>query len=194
MMRAVEELRRVADHVVVTIRHGAPGCRVNYTHRLADFYSAIVGLHIAERRITEQTRDGTEEIFLLRAPKWSDVVEQFAWHGPPAEIEMQRLADEWRTMAGLCPLPMAHNVTAENFEVRADYWTTKQCGYALRSMRRAAASYITDEPPRFDPHRPATVLNFEGVDIVLDGRRRMNLWLKEEGRRFPVLWLWRRPC
>lgn len=191
MPKAVAELRRVARELVVTVRHGKLECRVNQTHGLAEFLATVNGLHTDARRVTERSKDGTEEIFHLRPPRWSDVIEQFQWHGPSAEYEITRLTNEWLAASGRNPLAMADEISESNWRIIAEYWNAEQCGYCIRSMAGNVDSYKTSDPPRFDPWRPATVLNYRGVDIVIDGRRRMNLWMQSEGR-FPVLWLWRK--
>lgn len=189
MRDAVAELRRVSHSIVVTIRHGDPQCRVNFTHQLSTFYAAIDGLHIVDRRETERTSDGIEEIFLIRPPKWGDAAAQFKWHGPPAEIEMQRIADEWRASVGKKPIDA---VCAENYRATATFWTGEKCADVLKSMARDVRDWITDEAPRFCEHGPATVLDYRGTPIVLDGRRRMNQWAKSNDGLFPVLVLSRR--
>lgn len=171
MERAVAELRRVARTLIVTLRHGAEGISINYTHALDRFYQAIDGLHIQARLTTEIGRHGHEEIFKLRPPVWQDVADQLAWHEGDCEAEIERLS-------GVA-------VSAQSATVSAEYWTAGKIAAVIRQMAAVNPAYSTDEAPRFD-NGPATVLVTEGRCCVIDGRRRMNQWQGQPGRH-PVL-------
>lgn len=182
MARAVAELRRVARTLIVSIRHGEEGERVNYTHSLSRFYEAVQGLFIFARRTTEITRDGVEEIFRLQPPAWEDVVRQFRHHGYTPEFEIYRLGAEWAERFGF----VAPIISEECCKLRAEYWTEEELGQVIDDMAAHHGGYHTDQPPRFDANGPATILETSGKRIVLDGRRRINQWRKTPGR-YPVL-------
>lgn len=183
MLRAVAELRRMANIIVVTIRHGPEECRTNWTHDLAKFYQAISGLFICERRTTEITRDGREEIFRLRPPEWKDVVRQFQYHGHTPEHEMDRLAGDW----------VGHiNLRQSTAVVSSEYWSDHALGAVLDVMaaqhdygKPKHSRYITDLRPRYEADA-VTILYDKGRHVILDGRRRINQWRKMPGR-YPVL-------
>lgn len=185
MRQAVAELRRVANLIVVTIRHGTPGERVNYTHDLASFYEAIDGLFIEQRRVTEETQDGTEEIFRLRLPTWADALKPFAYpdsifHMP--EDEINRLASEWTGRFW----PRSITVTQESARVRSCYPTGAELGAVLDGMIKFDPRYETSLRPRHRTSAPATLLKVGEWTVVLDGRRRINQWRNQPGR-FPAL-------
>lgn len=183
MALAVAELRRVARVVIVSIRYGPEEERVNYTHSLASFFAACQGLFICDRRVTEITRDGTEEIFRLRRPEWSDVVRQFRFHGHTPEHEMDRLACEW----------LGHiNLREGATTVAAEYWSGEELGAVIDEMAaehdwkaEPVDHYRTNQKPKY-LNAPATILKARGRTLVLDGRRRINQWRKEAGL-YPVL-------
>lgn len=181
MAKAIAELRRVARTLIVSLRHGEEGERVNYTHSLTKFYEQIGGLFICDRRTTEITKDGTEEIFRLRPPEWQDAIRQFQYHGHTPAFEMYRLAAEWALPFHFTPPVLQENVVG----VKAEYWTAEELGDVLDAMARHHRSYATKELPRFTDG-PATILQTQGKSIILDGRRRINQWRKMPGRH-PVL-------
>lgn len=194
MQDAVAELRRVARTLIVTIRHGLPEHRVNYTHELSAFYEAISGLHVEQRRVTEITEQGTEEIFRLRPPLWKDVASQFQYNPVfmRADDEIQRLASVWdgRLWRGNAI------VSADTVDLTAEYWR----GFDLWKLIPPMAAvydheqtnplerYICDAPPaRTDG--PVTLLRVNPqTTIVLDGRRRINQARYSQARH-PVLLL-----
>lgn len=191
MPQAVAEIRRVASVIVASIRHGHEEIRVNQTHDLANWYRAIDGLFIEDRRVTEVTQDGTEEIFRLRAPTWDDVLAQFQHHGHTPYFEMQRIACEW--FGHVQPSPETHRVTST-------YWPAADLVKVIDWMadqRDATAEpedhYRTDLPPRFEDG-PVTLLRGgpHRTLVVLDGRRRINRWRGLPGL-FPVLLIEWRP-
>jgi hypothetical protein len=171
MEKAVAELRRVAETLIVTLRHGTEGISVNYTHSLARFYGAIDGLYIEARRTTEIGRHGHEEIFKLRPPVWRDVADQLAWHEGQCEAEIERLS-------GVA-------VSSQSATVSAEYWMAETIAKVVDRMALDNPDYITDEAPRFDGG-PATILEANDRHFIIDGRRRMNRWQATPGR-YPVL-------
>jgi hypothetical protein len=171
MIAAINELRRVARTLIVTIRHGEPRISINYTHGLDTFYEAIDGLFIEARRTTENGKHGHEEIFKLRSPCWQDVADQLAWHDGDSEAEIERLS-------GVA-------VCAETATVRAEYWTNEKIGATVHAMAAIDRRYRTRENPRFH-EGPATILQADERSLIIDGRRRMNQWQKVPGR-YPIL-------
>jgi hypothetical protein len=171
MERAVAQLRRVANTLIVTIRHGTEGISINYTHSLERFYQAIDGLFIEARRTTEIGRHGHEEIFKLRPPVWQDVADQLAWHEGDCEQEIERLS-------GVA-------VSAQSATVSAEYWTARKIAKTIQAMAAINPAYSTEEEPRFEDG-PATILETMGRFHIIDGRRRMNRWQAVPGR-YPVL-------
>ena len=184
MERAVAELRRMANIIIVTIRHGREEARVNYTHDLNRFYRAIDGLHVEQRRVTEVTRDGTEEVFRLCLPTWADVLKPFsypdAYFRNPAD-EIERIACDCATAFG------QHRpvIRAETVKVRAEYWNAAQFASVINAMATVDPSYRTDVLPRF-PGGAAVMLRTTAGAWVLDGRRRINQWLRDNDLH-PVL-------
>lgn len=181
MRKAVSELCRVADNVVLTIRHGKQECRTNWTHELSSFYDAINGWHIAERRTTEETRDGIEEVMLLRKPRWSDVLAQLDWPDKErshAADDLQRLGTEW--------MPKLPRLGPDTASVLAEYWPGTELGRVIEVMAKWNRSYRTDESPRFETKSPVTLLHWRKRCVVIDGRRRINAWSKSPDL-YPVL-------
>lgn len=181
MVAAIAELRRVATILIVSLRHGKEEVRVNQTHDWNRFLAQLDGLHIADRRLTEVTADGIEEIFLLRPAEWRDVLQQFVYHGPTPIHEIGRLAAEWFGY-----------IDVLRFRPRAEYWPAARLFTVIKRMAEAHDAgaapedrYITDLPPR-STAGPVTLMRHEGKTVVLDGRRRINAWKEQDGL-FPVL-------
>lgn len=181
LAHAIAELRRVARVLVVSIRYGEEGeGRVNYTHDLDKFLGLVKGLLVEGRMLTETTDSGTEEIFRLSRVQWSDVLEQFKYHGANQLEEIQRLTNEWTKLFGLRRVRLT-----ERTPVHAEYWTSDELRAVINYMAAFVPQYVTDEPPRFDPKAPATLIRLGKQVVVLDGRRRINLWQNTPGR-YPV--------
>lgn len=168
---AVSELRRVARNLVLTVRHGTEGVSVNYTHGLANFYAAIQGLFIAERRTTEITRHGHEEVFSLRPAIWQDALDQFRWHDGNPHAEMQRLA--------------GMEIDCTGSTITAEHWTHEEVGRVLTAVGGLPHVYASHPEPRYCG-TAAVVLIAGGKPIILDGLRRFNMWQDKPGRH-PVL-------
>lgn len=187
MAKAVSELRRVAREIVVSIRtgeEGKPQGRGNYTHRLANFYRAIDGLHIEERRTISTADDGTFEMFKLRAPTWDDVLKQFEQHHDSHDAII-RLSRVWTERYGI------EDVDLSKGAVKAEYWSHQQLGELIDHMAQFPRvggqpnAMITDAKPRYTQF-PATVFRTKGHTAMIDGRRRSNQWRKRPGL-YPVL-------
>src|SRR5690606_17615213 len=89
MGRAIDELRRVADTLILSIRTGKKGHhknQANYTHSEEDFLLACQGLYMEQRRLIHRPSDGPFEFFKFRKPNTNDVRAQFNWHKDGAEI------------------------------------------------------------------------------------------------------------
>lgn len=180
MAAAIAELRRVAETLVVSVRHGAERIDVNQTHDLAKVYTALDGLFIAERRVTDEWHGDTEEILLCRPPVWADVLKQFEFHGYSPEHEVHRLASEW-----------FGDIDLTGCAVRAEYWTSDDLFSVIERMAAdhddgvaEESRYITDLEPRFTSGSVTLLRN--GRTVVLDGRRRINQWRGNPGL-YPVL-------
>lgn len=175
MRRALAELRRVARRLVVTVRHGPPACRVNWTHSLSEFYGPLDGLHVADRRVTETTGDGVEEIMLLRPPEWRDVYAALAV--PDAEFadvrdELQRLVCPWlRTVLGTSLV----DVGPGTCDLEARFLSRDQLCGVLDWMAQHDWAYATDEEPRWWTGS-VLLLRVGSSSVVLDGRRRLRGW------------------
>jgi len=171
MVDAIRELRRVARTLIVTLRHGEPGVSINYTHDLDLFYEAIYGLFIADRRTTEISKHGHEEIFKLRPPCWADVEAQFLWHDGPAAAEIERITGV--------------RIDANSAKLTAHHWTAEECGTALDDFGGLHSSYENRPAPRYDG-AAVTIVKHDGRCHVPDGMRRLHRWRQTEGR-YPVL-------
>lgn len=171
MVKALTELRRVAQSLLFTVRHGDEGISINYTHDLTRVYAALDGFFIADRRTTEITRHGHEEIIYARAPIWRDVLAQFQWHGPDRFAEMERIA--------------GHTIDKGLTTISAEYWTAEQAGAALDDMGGLSPKYVDCPEPRFFDGT-AVVLVRGGKQNILDGQRRLNAMRGAKGRH-PVL-------
>lgn len=176
----LDRLREVAGTLIVTITHGAEGKPEAYTHDYGKFLGIIDGLMIEARRITASVRGMTSEIFKLRPAQWGDVVEQFTADYPEtAEFHIQRLADKFAGFVGLPPTP----VRKDSVNVRMEYWSGARIGCAARAL--AGHRFLTGDPPRVKD-RPATAVVRYGCDLIIDGRKRANQWMREPGPH-PVL-------
>jgi SAM-dependent methyltransferase len=191
MAAAMRELRRVAHTLVVTIRHGKPGIRVNQTHALADFEDTVSGMIIEGRRLTESTQDGTEEMWRVRQPSWDDVRRAFMWHrnDRTPERAMQRMTDEWIGRLLAQPVPIGKGAVS----ITCERWSPHHMCEALMGQYRHDSRYLLSDPkPRSETPFPV-VLEAPGIDgkpaqIVLDGRTRFNKAIREgTGRDVLVL-------
>src|SRR5690554_55153 len=181
MGRAIDELRRVADTLIFSIRTGDKGHhkhQANYTHSEDDLLLAVNGLHMAERRVIHQAIDGPFEFFKFRRPTRDDVRRQFAWHRD-GENAIVRLSRDW---AGFYGVPWRNPI---NGKISAEYWTPQRIGTLLDRMADTPRTdgaknemHTSLKPYREDA--PLTVVRFGGgMEALLDGRRRANKWRNE---------------
>lgn len=180
MAKAVAELRRVARCLVVSIRTGVEGMAGNYTHDLAKFYAAVDGLHIAERRLIRTVASGDFEMFKLRAPTMDDVFAQF---GKPGNAK--KISRRWTRHYGF------EFVDWRSASVKAEYWSSKRVKKLMMKLSMShtvdglANQILTKEPPR-SLDGPLTVRRYKDHEVLLDGRRRANIWMRQPGS-YPVL-------
>jgi 2-polyprenyl-3-methyl-5-hydroxy-6-metoxy-1,4-benzoquinol methylase len=175
----LDRLRRIATTLIITINHGTEGQPEAYTYDYGKFLYAIDGLTIEGRRVTAQIPGIVSEAFKLRPAKWDDVVAQFSHdHGEDAWDNLKRLADKHAAFFGLPPNPMGVFVT-----VRAEYWSGEKLGACVDAL--AGHRFITDVRPR-RTDMPITAIERDGVTLIIDGRKRANLWRNEPGPH-PVL-------
>lgn len=176
----LDRLRGIAETLIVTIVHGVEGRPEAYTYDFGKFLGAIDGLLIEDRQVTAHVRDMVSEMFKLRPARWADVVEQFRFDHPDnTEADIQRLADKFAGFFGMAPIPIRSDTVA----VRAEYWSGEKiaaCVGVLAGHRFICA----DQPRRTD--RPLTVIERDGAALVIDGRKRANLWMRQPGPH-PVL-------
>jgi SAM-dependent methyltransferase len=175
----LDRLRRIAPNLILTITHGIEGQPEAYTYDYGKFLKAIDGLLIEDRQVTAQVRDMTSEAFKLRPANWADVVAQFQYDcGSEAEGHIQRIADKHAGFFGLPSVPV-HSGCA----VRAEYWSNETIGVCVDAL--SEHRFITNTPPRRND-MPLTVIDRDGVALIIDGRKRANVWMKEKGPH-PVL-------
>jgi SAM-dependent methyltransferase len=183
MRRAIGELRRVAHCLIVGLRTGKQGLHGNYTHDIAEFYDAIDGLFIAERRPIRRVDSGLYEIFKLRLPTVDDVRAQFGVNNG-INWSVKKAAD-WTRHFGL------PEVDWERASISAEYWSHDRIAALISEMAKieyvggCKHEMITNELPSRD-YGPLTILRTAGHEVMLDGRRRANLWMKLPGR-YPCL-------
>src|SRR5690606_33118732 len=82
MRAAVEELRRVAKEVVLSIRLGdSRRATSTMTHSWEDFLPSLNGwwMHKVELLLNEG-RNGNYYMIAMRRPTWQDVEDQFRWN------------------------------------------------------------------------------------------------------------------
>lgn len=171
----IDRLRRIADTLIITITHGIEGKPEAYTYDYGKFLGAIDGLLIADRHVTAHVRDMISEAFKLRPARWDDVVDQFTNdHGDRAEANIQRLADKHAAFFGLRPVPIREDAVT----VRAEYWSGEKIGMCVDTL--ADHRFVTDAQPR-NMARPLTVIERDGVVLIIDGRKRANTWMKQKG-------------
>lgn len=174
----LDQLRRVADTLVVTITHGIEGKPEAYTYDFGKFLTAIDGLLIEDRHVTAHVRDMISEAFKLRPARWSDVLAQFEHDYPETAVEnVQRLADKHAAFFDLPAIPMS------GMTVRAEYWGGEKIGVCVEAL--AEHRFKTSVRPRYDGG-PLTVIERDGIALIIDGRKRANLWMKQKGPH-PVL-------
>lgn len=176
----LDQLRRVARTLIVTITHGNEGKPEAYTYDFGKFLTAIDGLMIEDRHVTAHVRDMISEAFKLRPAEWSDVLAQFVHDYPEtAEANVQRLADKFAAFFDLPPVPMR----ADAVTVRAEYWSGEKIGVCVEELSRHR--FRTSVRPRYGSG-PLTAIERDGIALIIDGRKRANLWMKEAGPH-PVL-------
>ncbi len=189
MVRAIQELARVAAEVVASIRLGRQGRHAdqsNYTHSMDDFLYACeqAGLVIADERHILSADDGEFMMFRLRRPFWADVAEQFQHHHD-GEDAIKRLTANWVAAYSIAPVDLSRCA------IKPEYWDHERLNALVLEMARTPRpdgsrnNMITTEPPRYTGH-PLTVLRSQGREAILDGRRRANQYRTQPGR-YPVL-------
>lgn len=182
MARALRELRRVANCLVVSIRTGHEGDVGNYTHDVEKFYAAIDGLFIEKRQLIRSVPTGDFEMFKLRPPRLADVHDAFERY----EYIADRIAGRWARHFGVVPVPAAKS------KLRAEYWSNVRIGQIISDMSSfetvdgIKSEIVTDEPPRSDAGSLIALRIQSGREMFLDGRRRANKWMKQNGS-YPVL-------
>lgn len=176
----LDRLRRLAQTIVVTITHGIEGRPEAYTYDFGKFLNAIDGMLIEDRHVTARVRDMISEAFKLRPARWDDVLDQFRFdHGDDAAANVQRISDKHAAFFDLDSIA----VNERSVTVRAEYWSAGKidvCVHALASHR-----FVTDAAPR-QVDRPLTVIERDGIALIIDGRKRANRWMREKGPH-PVL-------
>lgn len=174
----LDQLRRVGHTLVVTITHGIEGRPEAYTYDFGKFLNAIDGLLIEDRHVTAHVRDMISEAFKLRPATWDDVLAQFSHDYPEgAQAQVQRLADKHAGFFELPPVPL------DNAAVRAEYWSGEKIGICVDAL--SGHRFKTSVRPRYDGS-PLTVVERDGIALIIDGRKRANLWMEEPGPH-PVL-------
>ena len=174
MSVVLKELSRVAARLIVSIRTGVEGMAGNYTHSYAKFCAATDGLYVQDRRVLQEVDSGTFEMFNLRRPTVDDVYAQFGIQkdGTNAVI---RIARVWTDHLGLKAVDWAR------VGVSSAYLTHDQLGVMLAQMAQDTiiggqeTQILTTRPPR-RLYGPLTILRTPQRDVLLDGRRRANLW------------------
>lgn len=176
----LDRLRKIAETLIITITHGIEGQPEAHTYDFGKFLNAIDGLLIADRHVTAHVRDMISEAFKLRPAKWDDVIDQFHFdHGELAAQNIQRIADKHASFFDLPPIP----INEKDASVRAEYWSGDKIGLCVEAL--AEHRFVTDKPPR-KVSRPITVIERDGVALIIDGRKRANIWMREKGPH-PVL-------
>jgi hypothetical protein len=176
----LDRLRKIARTLIVTITHGVEGRPEAFTYDFGKFLGAIDGLMIEDRSVTAHVRDMISEMFKLRPAQWLDVVAQFAHdHAAAPEKNIQRLADKHAAFFLFSPIP----IRADTVTVRAEYWSGEKLTAAVVAL--ADHGFAVDTPPRRDD-LPLTVIERDGIALIIDGRKRANRWMKDKGPH-PVL-------
>lgn len=173
----LDQLRRVAGTLIVTITHGIEGRPEAYTYDFGKFLRVIDGLLIEDRHVTAHVRDMISEAFKLRPATWGDVLAQFSHDYPGAEqANAQRLADKHAAFFDLPPIPLS------DATVRAEYWSGEKIGVCVEAL--SEHRFKTGVRPRNGG--PLTVIERDGITLIIDGRKRANLWMNQRGPH-PVL-------
>jgi SAM-dependent methyltransferase len=174
---AIGELRRVSSTLVLSMITGQQNRRDSGTwvHAPETFYQAFDGLHIARRR--PLSSDGSNSMVLLRKALWTDVLAQFADRSEP-DNPIERLVAIWAARMGVNP------VRLQDGAVRAEYWAHDRFSAMLERMAAAVpdglrATFKKTNPRRMD--QPVTVVRTQGVEFLIDGRRRAYLWSDRPG-------------
>lgn len=181
MILVIKELSRVAHHLIVSIRTGKEGLAGNYTHSFEAFCDAICHLYIEQSRVLQEVPGGIFEMFSLRRPivTVKSVFLQFGVeeNGLSSVI---RLARAWTDHLNLEPLDWS------KVRVTTTHVTNVRLKAILDQMAQDAVvggkvtQIFTDTPPR-RMKGPLTFLRVGKRDIILDGRRRANIWKDRQG-------------
>lgn len=176
----LDRLRSIARTLIITITHGTEGQPEAYTYDFNKFLGIIGGLLIEQRQVTARVRDMTSEAFKLRPALWADLVAQFAHDYPQdAEAQIQRIADKHAAFFDLPPIP----IRSDTVTLCAEYWNHVAIGVAVHALREFR--FITSAQPR-NTEAPLTIILRDGAALIIDGRKRANIWMKQPGRH-PVL-------
>ncbi len=176
----IDHLRPIARTLIVSITHGTEGEPEAFTYDYGKFLYAIDGLLIEGRRVTAHVRDMISEIFKLRPATFDDVFEQFR-HDHPDDPggNVQRIADKFAGFFCISRIP----VRSDTMKVRAEYWSGDKLGAAVATL--AEHRFLMEQFPRRSD-RPLTVIERDGLALIIDGRKRANRWMREPGPH-PVL-------
>lgn len=183
MARAMAEICRVGDEIIVSIRLGKDGMEPGlntYTHDRMKFLTAASSkILVVEKDIRGDGKSlfklfkfrniRREEDFLVQMDGYQD-----------GRKSVPRLAKIWCRRFGI------PHVDPTNKKLTVEYWDSKQFQTVLKRMADLAAreksvhTIITDlEPRRVD--KPPVYFKSAGCYGLLDGRRRSNKRMREGG-------------
>lgn len=114
-----------------------------------------------------------------REQRWEKILPLFFFHRDGV-LAIQRLARDWTRILGL------RSINVFRGHISLEQWSSCQIGDLLDDMqkksdlRSAGKSVCTNEPPRY-VEGSLVVVRTQREDILIDGRRRANVWRGVDG-------------
>lgn len=183
MQRAMQQICRVSDDVIVSVRLGKEGIEPGlktYTHDEAKFIAAAGNKIIDSRETIRGDGDSLFQLFKFRnLDRTADFHNQLAsYHNGIKSIP--RLAKVW------CRRFNIPDVDPTNAKLTIEVWDAGKFRKVLRrlqglaSRERSIHDIITDLEPRRQ-NQPPVYFKSKGNYGLLDGRRRSNKYSREDG-------------
>lgn len=185
MQRAMSQVCRVADDVIVSIRLGVEGIEPGlktYTHDEAKFISAAGNKLIEVRETIRSDGDSLFQLFKFRnLDRKTDFHNQFSDRIDGTEA-IPRLAAVWCKRFNI-PIvdPTDAKMTIEVWD-GGKFRKTLEALQSLAEREKSIHEIITDLEPRRE-NNPPVYFKSKGHYGLLDGRRRSNKYSREGGSR-----------
>lgn len=103
---------------------------------------------------------------------WDELCEIIAWHDKPGDECFETLNRLLLKHPRVKPQDLRGRITRETYRLSVESWKPDRLWQLIRP------SQVTHDPPR-SAQEAVIVARLEGVDYLIDGRRRINYWQRE---------------